>query len=59
MLCEKPVPARSLDEADPISGKISHESPLGLALLGKKVGEQIEVDAPVGKLIYKILDILL
>jgi len=46
-------------EADPTSGKISNESPLGLALLGKKVGEQIEVEAPVGKLIYKILDILL
>ena len=45
-------------EADPTSGKISHESPLGHALLGKKVGEKIEVDAPVGKLIYKILDIL-
>ena len=45
-------------EADPTNGKISHESPLGRALLGKKVGEKIEVDAPVGKLIYKILDIL-
>jgi len=46
-------------EADPQGGKISHESPLGMALLGKKVGEKIEVEAPVGKLIYKILDILL
>ena len=45
-------------EADPGSGKISHESPLGQALLGKKVGDKIEVDAPVGKLIYKILDII-
>ncbi len=45
-------------EADPASGKISHESPLGQALLGKKVGDKIEVNAPVGKLIYKILDIL-
>jgi len=45
-------------EADPSSGKISHESPLGQALLGKKVGDKIEVEAPVGKLIYKILDIL-
>ena len=45
-------------EADPTKGKISHESPLGQALLGKKVGEKIEVEAPVGKLIYKILDIL-
>ncbi len=45
-------------EADPASGKISHESPLGQALLGKKVGDKIEVNAPVGKLIYKILDII-
>ena len=45
-------------EADPTSGKISNESPLGQALLGKKVGEKIEVDAPVGKLVYKILDIV-
>jgi len=45
-------------EADPSSGKISHESPLGQALLGKKVGDKIEVAAPVGKLVYKILDIL-
>ena len=45
-------------EADPGSGKISHESPLGLALLGKKVGDKIEVEAPIGKLIYKILDII-
>jgi len=45
-------------EADPTAGKISHESPLGQALLGKKVGDKIEVEAPVGKLIYKILDII-
>jgi transcription elongation factor GreA len=41
-------------EANPIERKISHESPLGLAMVGKKVGEKIEVDAPVGKLIYTI-----
>jgi len=45
-------------EADPANGKISHESPLGQALLGKKIGDKIEVEAPIGKLIYKILDIL-
>ncbi len=44
-------------EADPMQKKISHESPLGKALLGKKVGEQVEVEAPAGKLIYKILSI--
>ncbi len=44
-------------EADPASKKISHESPLGKALLGKKVGEQVEVEAPAGKIHYKILSI--
>jgi transcription elongation factor GreA len=42
-------------EADPINKKISHESPLGLALLGKKVGDKAEVEAPAGKLQYEIL----
>lgn len=44
-------------EADPISKKISHESPLGKALLGKKVGDKVEVEAPAGKILYKILHI--
>ncbi len=44
-------------EANPLEKKISHESPLGAALVGKKVGDKIEVDAPVGKLTYTILKI--
>jgi len=44
-------------EADPMNKKISHESPLGKALLGKKVGEIVEVEAPAGKIKYKILEI--
>jgi transcription elongation factor GreA len=44
-------------EANPSEKKISHESPLGSALVGKKVGDKIEVDAPVGKLTYTILKI--
>ena len=44
-------------EADPMEKKISHESPLGKALLGKKVGEQVEVEAPAGKVLYKVLHI--
>lgn len=44
-------------EADPAQKKISHSSPLGRALLGKTVGEKVEVEAPVGKIIYKILAI--
>ena len=34
--------------------KISDESPLGKALMGRKVGEEVEYEAPVGKVIYKI-----
>ncbi len=41
-------------EADPKDKKISHESPLGKALLGKKVGEDVTVEAPAGKIIYTI-----
>lgn len=44
-------------EANPLEKKISHESPLGSALVGKKIGEKIEVEAPVGKLTYTIINI--
>jgi len=41
-------------EADPKDKKISHESPLGKALIGKKVGEKVEVEAPAGTITYTI-----
>lgn len=44
-------------EADPIEKKISHESPLGKALLGKKVGDNVEVEAPAGKIKYSIVHV--
>ncbi len=44
-------------EADPMQGKISDESPLGKALLGKKIGDEVIVDAPAGELKFKILEI--
>lgn len=44
-------------EADPHEKKISHESPLGRALLGKKVGERVEVEAPAGKILYTVKSI--
>jgi transcription elongation factor GreA len=44
-------------EADPIEKKISHESPLGKALIGKKVGEKVEVEAPAGRVIYTIASV--
>ncbi|HOK34629.1 MAG TPA: transcription elongation factor GreA [Candidatus Paceibacterota bacterium] len=44
-------------EAQPLEGKISNESPLGKAFLGKKVGEIADVETPKGKVQYKILKI--
>jgi transcription elongation factor GreA len=44
-------------EADPMQKKISPESPLGQALVGKAVGEEVEVEAPAGKVMYKIVAI--
>lgn len=44
-------------EADPSEKKISHESPLGKALIGRKVGEKVQVEAPAGKIFYKVIDI--
>lgn len=41
-------------EANPVEKKISHESPLGKALVGKKVGEEAEFEAPAGKIVYTI-----
>jgi transcription elongation factor GreA len=42
-------------EADPASGRISVESPLGRALLGSKLGESVKVNAPNGILSFKIV----
>lgn len=44
-------------EADPAEKKISHESPLGKALLGKALNDKIEVEAPAGKILYHIVEI--
>jgi len=44
-------------EADPAEKKISHTSPLGQALLGKRVGDKVEVEAPAGVVTYEILSI--
>lgn len=41
-------------EANPMEKKISHDSPLGKALLGKKVGDKVEVAAPAGKILYTV-----
>lgn len=45
-------------EVDCLNGKISNESPVGLALIGAKVGDVVEVEVPSGDLVkYKILEI--
>jgi transcription elongation factor GreA len=41
-------------EADPLQGKISDESPLGQAIIGKKVGDTVIVHAPAGEVTYTI-----
>ena len=44
-------------EADPSEGKISDESPIGQALLGKKVGESVDIVTPVETISYKVVSI--
>lgn len=44
-------------EADPMQGRISEDSPFGKALLGKAVGDKVEVEAPIGVLYYTVIDI--
>ena len=44
-------------EADPMNGRISEESPFGRALLGKAVGEDVVVEAPAGTIHYQVIDI--
>lgn len=42
------------NEADPLQGKISNESPLGQSLLGKKAGDQVTINTPKGPMTYTI-----
>lgn len=44
-------------EADPLEGKVSNESPIGMALYGKKVDDQITITTPKGDTTYKIVSI--
>lgn len=54
---EKQYTIVSFNEADPVNGKISNESPLGVAFLHKKRGETVEVETPKGLVKYKIINI--
>jgi transcription elongation factor GreA len=44
-------------EADPAAGRISNESPLGKSLLGHKLGDHVQVDAPAGAFVVSIVKI--
>jgi transcription elongation factor GreA len=44
-------------EADPVSGKISNESPLGRSFLGRRIGDKIQIQIPKGMVTYTILEI--
>ena len=41
-------------EADPLEGKISNESPIGAALIGKKVGDKVTITTPKGEVVYSV-----
>ena len=45
-------------EADPMNGRISEDSPFGKALLGKSVGDDVIVEAPAGIVQYKVLELI-
>lgn len=55
----KPVTYHIVDsvEADPLEAKISDESPIGKALMGKKVGDKVEIRLPAGARTYEIKEI--
>ncbi|MBN2884773.1 transcription elongation factor GreA [Patescibacteria group bacterium] len=54
---EKKYTIVSFNEADPLNGMISNESPLGLSFLGKKKGAIVNVETPKGVVEYKIIKI--
>lgn len=55
---EKEYTLVSSSEADPINGKISHNSPVGNGLMGSKVGDTVEIQVPSGTVKWTILEIL-
>ena len=55
---EMVVTIKGASEADSLNGSISNESPLGKALIGAKKGETVSIEAPIGVIKYKIVDII-
>ena len=54
---EMTVTIKGASEADSLNGSISNESPLGKALIGAKKGETVSVEAPIGVIKYKVLEV--
>jgi transcription elongation factor GreA len=46
-----------IQETDPSKGKISYDSPVGKALMGKRVGDEVSIETPGGSMTMKILKI--
>ena len=55
---EKHYKIVSFNESDPLNGLISNESPLGVAFIGKKKGDNVEVETPRGLMHYKIVKVI-
>lgn len=55
---EKEYTIVSFNESDPLNGMISNESPLGLAFIGKRKGESVDVETPRGVMHYKIVKVV-
>ncbi|MCK9360768.1 transcription elongation factor GreA [Patescibacteria group bacterium] len=45
------------NEADPMAGKVSNESPIGMALIGAHKGDKVNVKSPAGATVYEIIEI--
>jgi transcription elongation factor GreA len=55
---EKEYTIVSFNEADPLNGLISNESPLGVAFIGRRKGESVDVETPRGVMHYKIVKVV-
>ena len=44
-------------EADPVKGKLSFKSPLGAKLMGRSIGEEVEISTPSSKTTYRIVSV--
>ncbi len=54
MEMKKNIQLLEVPESDPFSGKISNDSPIAQALIGKKVGEEVTIQTPGGSMLVKI-----